>query len=48
MVKSAILTFDGPQVARVRAYVVKISFLKGFIRVGFFIPRESKMSKPRK
>ena len=26
---STILTFDGPQVARVRAYFVKISFLEG-------------------
>ena len=28
MVYSAILTFAGPQIARVRAYLVKISFLK--------------------
>ena len=29
MVYSAIFTFDWPQVARVRAYLVKISFLEG-------------------
>ena len=29
MVYLAILTFDGPQLARVRTYLVKISFLEG-------------------